>query len=47
MTRLNYSLLTFTCTSQKNEVFVDTKSMPIMKKIVRAPEFQDEFESRK
>ncbi|BFZ16457.1 hypothetical protein BsWGS_19495 [Bradybaena similaris] len=33
--------------SGKNEVFVDTKSMPIMKKIVRPPEFQDEFESRK
>uniref|UniRef100_A0A0B6ZH51 Oxysterol-binding protein n=1 Tax=Arion vulgaris TaxID=1028688 RepID=A0A0B6ZH51_9EUPU len=33
--------------SGKTEVFVDTKSMPIIKKIVRPPESQDKLESRK
>ncbi|XP_035825242.1 oxysterol-binding protein-related protein 9 isoform X2 [Aplysia californica] len=33
--------------SGKNEVFVDTKTQPIIKKIVKPPEQQDEFESRK
>lgn len=32
---------------QKNEVFVDTKTAPIIKKIVRPYDLQDAFESRK
>ncbi|GFN95202.1 oxysterol-binding protein [Plakobranchus ocellatus] len=31
----------------RNESFVDTKSLPIVKKIVQPPDSQDEFESRK
>ncbi|KAK3746139.1 hypothetical protein RRG08_003579 [Elysia crispata] len=34
-------------TSGQNESFVDTKSLPIVKKIVRPPDSQEEFESRK
>ncbi|GFR90017.1 oxysterol-binding protein [Elysia marginata] len=33
--------------SGQNEAFVDTKSLPIVKKIVRPPDSQEEFESRK
>ena len=40
---LSFSILLF----QQNEAFVDTKSLPIVKKIVRPPDSQEEFESRK
>ncbi|RUS80959.1 hypothetical protein EGW08_011279 [Elysia chlorotica] len=33
--------------SGQNESFVDTKTLPIVKKIVRPPDSQEEFESRK
>lgn len=32
---------------QMNEVFVDTKKMPIMKKLVKPTDQQTEFESRR